>query len=90
VTGSLTPGKRADLIVVSPAGPNLGVLTDPAQLLVTAAQPANVDTVLVEGQVLKRAGTLTGLDTARIRHDAQEALGGVLARASGGLPAATR
>jgi len=90
VTGSLTPGKRADLIVVSPAGPNLGVLTDPAQLLVTAAQPANVDTVLVEGQVLKRAGTLTGLDTARIRHDAQEALGGVLARASGGLSAATR
>ena len=33
----------------------------------------------------KRAGTLTGLDTARIRHDAQEALGGVLARASGGF-----
>jgi cytosine/adenosine deaminase-related metal-dependent hydrolase len=83
VTGSLTPGKRADLIVVSPAGPNLGVLTDPAQLLVTAAQPANVDTVLVEGQVLKRAGTLTGLDTARIRHDARQALAGVLVRASG-------
>ena len=83
VTGSLTPGKRADLIVVSPAGPNLGVLTDPVQLLVTAAQPANVDTVLVDGQVLKRAGTLTGLDTARIRHDAHEALGGVLVRAPG-------
>ena len=48
VTGSLTPGKRADLIVVSPAGPNLGVLTDPAQLLVTAAQPGNVDTVIAE------------------------------------------
>ena len=69
--------------MVSPAGPNLGVLTDPVRLLVTAAQPANVDTVLVEGQVLKRAGTLIGLDTARIRHDAHEALGGVLARASG-------
>ena len=45
MTGSLTPGKRADLIVVGTAAPNLGVLTDPAQLLVTAAQPANVDTV---------------------------------------------
>ena len=45
VTGSLTPGKRADIILVATGHPNLGVLTDPAGLLVTAAQPANVDTV---------------------------------------------
>ena len=55
-TGSLTPGKRADVIMVECAGPNLGVFTDPAQLLVTAAQPANVHTVLADGQVLKRDG----------------------------------
>src|SRR5215470_16012335 len=56
VTGSLSPGKRADLIVVSATGPNLGMVTDPVQLLVTAAQPGNVDTVIADGQVLKRGG----------------------------------
>jgi len=83
VTGSLTPGKRADLIVVSPGGANLGVLTDPVQMLVTAAQPGNVDTVIVDGRILKRGGALTTLDTGRISRDAQQALGGVLARAAG-------
>ena len=81
VTGSLTPGKRADLVVVSPAGPNLGVLTDPAQLIVTAAQPENVDTVIVDGRILKHGGALTTLDMTRIGRDAQQALDGVLARA---------
>src|SRR5215468_10834096 len=81
VTGSLTPGKRADLIVVSPTGPNLGVLTDPAQLIVTAAQPENVDTVIVDGRILKHGGALTTLDMTRIGRDAQQALDGVLARA---------
>jgi 5-methylthioadenosine/S-adenosylhomocysteine deaminase len=80
VTGSLTPGKRADLIVVSPAGPNLGVLTDPAQLLVTAAQPGNVDTVIADGRVLKEGGALTTLDADRIGRDARQALAGVIAR----------
>ena len=66
--------------MVSPAGPNLGVLTDPAQLLVTAAQPGNVDTVIADGRVLKRAGALTTLDAERIGSDARQALDGVLTR----------
>jgi cytosine/adenosine deaminase-related metal-dependent hydrolase len=80
VTGSLTPGKRADLIVVSPAGPNLGVVTDPVQLLVTAAQPGNVDTVIADGRVLKEGGALTLLDAGQIGRDARQALAGVIAR----------
>jgi cytosine/adenosine deaminase-related metal-dependent hydrolase len=81
MTGSLTPGKRADLILVSPGGPNLGVLTDPAQMLVTAVQPANVDTVIVDGRILKRGGALTTLDVTRIGGDARRALSGILERA---------
>ncbi len=82
--GSLTPGKRADVIMVECAGPNLGVFTDPAQLLVTAAQPANVHTVLADGQVLKRDGRLTGLDMDQVSAGAQAALAGVRARAGSG------
>jgi 5-methylthioadenosine/S-adenosylhomocysteine deaminase len=80
VTGSLSPGKRADLIVVSATGPNLGMVTDPAQLLVTAAQPGNVDTVIADGRVLKRGGVLTTLDAERIGREARRALDGVIAR----------
>jgi 5-methylthioadenosine/S-adenosylhomocysteine deaminase len=82
VTGSLTPGKRADLILVATGHPNLGVLTDPAGLLVTAAQPANVDTVLADGRILKRGGALVTLDGERISARAREALARVRARAA--------
>jgi 5-methylthioadenosine/S-adenosylhomocysteine deaminase len=57
------------------------VLTDPAQLVVTAAQPENVDTVIADGRVLKHGGALTTLEMARIGRNAQQALDGVLARA---------
>ena len=82
VTGSLTPGKRADIILVATGHPNLGVLTDPAGLLVAAAQPANVDTVLADGQLLKRGGALVTLDSERISAQAREALAGVRTRAA--------
>ena len=82
VTGSLTPGKRADIILVATGHPNLGVLTDPAGLLVTAAQPGNVDTVLADGQILKRGGALVTLDGERIGAQAREALARVRARAA--------
>ena len=81
LVGSLTPGKRADLIMVSERAPNLAVRTDPARLLVTAAQPSNVDTVMVDGRILKRHGRLTELDVAEIGARARTALAGVLTRA---------
>jgi cytosine/adenosine deaminase-related metal-dependent hydrolase len=81
VTGSLAPGKRADLIVVAVDAWNLGVLTDPARLLVTAAHPGNVETVLADGVVLKRDGVLTGYDVAEVTVSARSALASVLSRA---------
>ena len=50
-------------------------------LLVTAAQPGNVDTVIVDGRVLKRDGALTAIDPAQVSADARQALAGVRARA---------
>src|SRR5690606_10726696 len=71
--GSLVPGKRADVIMVSTRALNLAVMSDPAHLLVEAAQPANVDTVLVDGRIVKRGGGLTRLDVDRIIDEAAEA-----------------
>ncbi|HEY6864376.1 MAG TPA: amidohydrolase family protein [Burkholderiales bacterium] len=71
--GSLVPGKRADLILVDTRDVNLGVPSDPAHLLVEAAQPANVDTVIIDGRVLKRGGRLTAVDVPAVVADASQA-----------------
>lgn len=66
LVGSLVPGKRADLIMVDTRAVNLAVMTEPAHMLVEAAQPANVDTVMIDGRVVKRGGRLTGIDVAGV------------------------
>jgi len=51
-TGSLTPGKRADLILVRTMDLNMAPFVDPYIALVHCAQPANVDAVVIDGRVL--------------------------------------
>ena len=72
--GSLTPGKRADLIMVRTDGVNMGVFTDPAHMLVEAAEEADVDTVMVDGRILKRGGKLTALVPEQVIADAAASL----------------
>ena len=81
--GSLTPGKRADLILVRTTDINMAPLGDPATALVRSAQPHNVDTVVVDGRILKRAGRMTALDLAQVTADAKTSLEGLLRRAAG-------
>lgn len=79
--GSLVPGKRADLIMINTRQVNLGVFGDPAHLLVEAAQPANVDTVMIDGKIVKQGGALVGVEVGAIIDEAAAALAGVRARA---------
>ena len=79
--GSLVPGKRADLIMVNTRQVNLAVFSEPAHMLVEAAQPANVDTVVVDGRILKRGGELTAVDVEEIIDEAAAALAAVRQRA---------
>ena len=80
--GSLKPGKRADVIMISTAHLNMGVFTDPAHMLVESAQAENVDTVIVDGRVLKRGGRLTSLSVDRVLEDAQGSLDAMRKRAN--------
>ena len=80
--GSLKPGKRADVIVISTEQLNMGVFTDPAHMLVESAQAGNVDTVIVDGRILKRGGKLTALSTGPILEDAAASLEAVRKRAN--------
>ena len=78
--GSLRPGKRADLIMISPNALNMAVVTDPAHLVLEATTPENVDTVVVDGRILKRGGKLTAIDTAEVITGARTALAGIRER----------
>jgi 5-methylthioadenosine/S-adenosylhomocysteine deaminase len=70
--GSLTPGKRADLILVRTNDLNVAPFVNPALLLVQQAHPANVDTVVIDGRILKRKGELVMLDAEEITRKAAE------------------
>jgi cytosine/adenosine deaminase-related metal-dependent hydrolase len=84
--GSLVPGKRADIIMIDTRAVNLAVVTEPAHLIVEAAQPANVDTVIVDGKFLKRDGRLTQVDTAAVVDAARRAYAGVRQRSGWSWP----
>jgi 5-methylthioadenosine/S-adenosylhomocysteine deaminase len=72
-TGSLTPGKRADIILLRTTDINMAPVGDPYEAIVSLAQPANVDTVIVDGRILRQSGKFTALDHAKIVREAQEA-----------------
>jgi cytosine/adenosine deaminase-related metal-dependent hydrolase len=52
-TGSLTPGKKADLVVIDGSAVNVAPIIDPVGAVVCAADISNVRTVFVDGVVLK-------------------------------------
>ena len=73
--GSLTPGKRADLILVRTTGLNMSPAPNlnPCRQLV-CAQTEDVDTVVIDGRILKRGGKLTAVDADEVVRDAADAL----------------
>jgi cytosine/adenosine deaminase-related metal-dependent hydrolase len=81
-TGSLTPGKRADIILVRTGDINMTPAGDPYEALVSRAQPGNIDTVIVDGRILRRSGRFTALDHAKVLREAQEAASGLRTRAN--------
>jgi 5-methylthioadenosine/S-adenosylhomocysteine deaminase len=64
-TGSLTPGKEADVVLLRTDMVNVAPMIDPAGLVVICADTSNVDTVFVAGKVVKRDGQLVGVDLDR-------------------------
>ncbi len=78
--GSLKPGKRADLIAINTNALNMAVVTDPTHLVLEATLPENIDTVVVDGRILKRGGKLAAIDTPKVIAEARAALAGVRER----------
>ena len=53
-TGSITPGKQADIVIIDGSAVNVAPIIDPVGAVVCAADVSNVKTVLVEGEILKQ------------------------------------
>jgi 5-methylthioadenosine/S-adenosylhomocysteine deaminase len=65
-TGSLTPGKKADVVVIDARSINVVPVIDPVAAVTLCADVSNVDTVIIDGKVRKRGGKLAGdVDRAR-------------------------
>ncbi|RAH42492.1 composite domain of metallo-dependent hydrolase [Aspergillus brunneoviolaceus CBS 621.78] len=71
--GTLTPGKQADVVLISPKRA-LSASAYPLATAVLHSSPADVDTVMVKGEVRKRDGHLVGHDIADIRLKAKAGL----------------
>ena len=77
--GTIAPGKSADIIMIRLSEINLLPVIDPVAAVVIGCHPGNVDTVMVEGRVLKKDGKLVGIDLADIRRRAHESQHYILA-----------
>ncbi|MEV5576765.1 amidohydrolase family protein [Spirillospora sp. NPDC052269] len=66
-TGSLTPGKDADIVLLRADDLTVFPVTDPAGSIVSQGHPGLVDTVLTAGRVVKRHGVLVDVDLPALR-----------------------
>jgi 5-methylthioadenosine/S-adenosylhomocysteine deaminase len=82
ITGSLRPGKRADLILVRTTGLNMRGMGDPYDALVQLATAADVDTTVVDGRILFRAGQFTALDYQKLNADGAQSVEALKAKAN--------
>ena len=71
VTGSIAVGKRADIILIRGNDINIAPVADIEASVVQSATPANVDTVLVDGRIVKRGGKLVAYDVGQDRQRRQ-------------------
>jgi 5-methylthioadenosine/S-adenosylhomocysteine deaminase len=83
IVGSITPGKRADLILVRADDLNMVPAFDIESAIVRNAKNSNVDTVFVDGRALKRGGRILGVDVPVVVSEAIAASEAVRSRATG-------
>ena len=66
-TGTITVGKRADLVLLSTDRIGFGMMGSLADRVVTFASTADIDSVWIAGQARKRHGEMLGVDWASLK-----------------------
>ncbi|MGH2938424.1 MAG: amidohydrolase family protein [Solirubrobacterales bacterium] len=67
--GSLAPGKAADVIMLRTTDLNLSPVADLVGMVISSAHAGNVDTVIVDGQIVRRQGAFVSLDGAAVQRE---------------------
>jgi cytosine/adenosine deaminase-related metal-dependent hydrolase len=81
-TGSLTPGKDADIVMLRTDRFDVWPVNNAASTVVNLMNPSHIENIFIAGKVKKWRGSLVGHDVARIQRLAREARDAVLARAN--------
>jgi cytosine/adenosine deaminase-related metal-dependent hydrolase len=63
--GSLSPGKRADIVLIRKGPFGDSVVDDPCSHVILQTSPRDIDTVMVDGRVRMKAGVLADFDAGR-------------------------
>jgi len=66
-TGSLTPGKKADIVLIDARALNVAPVIDPVAAVTLCADVSNVHTVIIDGVIRKQNGELLA-DVGRARN----------------------
>ncbi len=82
-TGSLVPGKRADIILLRASDINMLPFHDGHSAVLHSANTSNVDTVIVDGKVLKFGGKILSVNVDDVRREAMESFYLLRERAGG-------
>ena len=73
-TGSLTPGKQADIVLIRTSDINLFPSNNVLGTVVQATDRSNVDTVIIGGRIRKSGGKLLGVDHTKYKALVEESL----------------
>ena len=76
IIGSITPGKRADLIITRCDSPRLVPVHDPIGALVLHANGSDIDTVFIDGRMVK----LVGVDWPQVREKLRASAASIMER----------
>jgi 5-methylthioadenosine/S-adenosylhomocysteine deaminase len=87
--GSLTPGKKADIVMLRANDINMAPVWDPVYSIVEIAGAGNVDTVIIDGIVRKQGGRLTFPPDLLVRRQAELTESGARLMRAGGYAVAS-
>jgi cytosine/adenosine deaminase-related metal-dependent hydrolase len=79
--GTLTPGKEADILLLTADRLNIWPLNNAPGVVVNQMNPGNVETVFIAGKVKKWRGNLVGVNVPRVLRLVQDARDAVMRRA---------
>lgn len=75
--GTVEEGKKADILIINAESPNLAACLDPFVGFVFNASDADIETVMVDGEIMKQNGKFTRYDWPKVARELREASEGI-------------